>query len=38
MMASTDTGVTMTSGVPVMPSGTVGYDARVRALRITTLR
>lgn len=33
MMASTDTGVTMTSGAPVAPSHTVGGSTGRRVLR-----
>ena len=34
MMATTDTGVTMTSGAPVVPSGTSGGGTVARALRL----
>ena len=34
MMATTDTGVTMTPGAPVVPSGTIGGGTAARALRL----
>ena len=34
MMATTDTGVTMTSGAPVVPSGTIGGGTAARGLRL----
>jgi hypothetical protein len=37
MMATTDTGVTMTSGAPVVPSGTSGGGTSARALRLPWL-